>query len=232
MTGLDPGDDVGDLRPGSRRGRRRRGRLADWTGLVWALVVGCSDWPPPLCEHPATSNDTCDQRGDPHPVRLAVGPRILALRAPYISSVGYRRVMHERTIRAHTTAGTVEGFTRDGVNRWRSVPYARPPVGPLRFRAPAAGPALVGCAALPRLRQLRAPAAPLHDARPIRFRRQVPADERGLPDPQRRHARSPRRPNRCRSWSSSTAADTSWAARQPRSTTAPRWPAAVACTCR
>ncbi|SPM36439.1 carboxylesterase [Mycobacterium rhizamassiliense] len=44
--------------------------------------------------------------------------------------------MHERTIRAHTTAGTVEGFTRDGVNRWRSIPYARPPVGRLRFRAP------------------------------------------------------------------------------------------------
>jgi para-nitrobenzyl esterase len=44
--------------------------------------------------------------------------------------------MHQRTIRARTTAGTVEGFTRDGVNRWRSIPYARPPVGRLRFRAP------------------------------------------------------------------------------------------------
>src|ERR1700757_2599564 len=44
--------------------------------------------------------------------------------------------MHERTIRAHTASGTVEGFTRDGVNRWRSIPYARPPVGRLRFRAP------------------------------------------------------------------------------------------------
>jgi len=44
--------------------------------------------------------------------------------------------MHERTVRARTTAGTVEGFTRNGVNRWRSIPYARPPVGPLRLRAP------------------------------------------------------------------------------------------------
>jgi len=44
--------------------------------------------------------------------------------------------MHERTVRARTTTGTVEGFTRDGVNRWRSIPYARPPVGSLRFRAP------------------------------------------------------------------------------------------------
>ncbi len=45
-------------------------------------------------------------------------------------------IMHERTVRARTTAGIVEGFTRNGVNRWRSIPYARPPVGPLRLRAP------------------------------------------------------------------------------------------------
>jgi para-nitrobenzyl esterase len=44
--------------------------------------------------------------------------------------------MHEHTVRVTTAAGTVEGFTRDGVNRWRSIPYARSPVGVLRFRAP------------------------------------------------------------------------------------------------
>jgi para-nitrobenzyl esterase len=44
--------------------------------------------------------------------------------------------MHERTVRARTGIGIVEGFTRDGVNRWRSIPYAQPPVGRLRFRAP------------------------------------------------------------------------------------------------
>jgi para-nitrobenzyl esterase len=44
--------------------------------------------------------------------------------------------MHEHTVRATIQSGTVEGFTRDGVNRWRSIPYARPPVGPLRLRAP------------------------------------------------------------------------------------------------
>lgn len=44
--------------------------------------------------------------------------------------------MHERTIRVTIDSGTIEGFTRDGVNRWRSIPYASPPVGALRYRAP------------------------------------------------------------------------------------------------
>ncbi|WP_264003270.1 carboxylesterase family protein, partial [Mycolicibacterium sphagni] len=35
-----------------------------------------------------------------------------------------------------TEAGLVEGFTRDGVHRWRAIPYAEPPVGALRYRAP------------------------------------------------------------------------------------------------
>lgn len=44
--------------------------------------------------------------------------------------------MHERTVRAEINTGIIEGFTRDGVHRWRSVPYARAPIGPLRLRAP------------------------------------------------------------------------------------------------
>ncbi len=44
--------------------------------------------------------------------------------------------MHDRIVRATTASGTVEGFTRDGVHRWRSIPYARPPIGPLRYLAP------------------------------------------------------------------------------------------------
>lgn len=35
-----------------------------------------------------------------------------------------------------TTNGAVRGFARDGVRRWRAIPYARPPVGPLRLRSP------------------------------------------------------------------------------------------------
>ncbi|KKB99183.1 carboxylesterase/lipase family protein [Mycolicibacter arupensis] len=44
--------------------------------------------------------------------------------------------MHKNPVQATITSGIVEGFARDGVRRWRSIPYARPPVGPLRFRAP------------------------------------------------------------------------------------------------
>lgn len=44
--------------------------------------------------------------------------------------------MHDRIVRVSTEAGLVEGFTRDGVHRWRSIPYAEPPVGALRYRAP------------------------------------------------------------------------------------------------
>ncbi|MCV7424472.1 carboxylesterase/lipase family protein [Mycobacterium yunnanensis] len=44
--------------------------------------------------------------------------------------------MHERTIRVTVDSGVIEGFTADGVHRWRSIPYASPPVGPLRLRAP------------------------------------------------------------------------------------------------
>ena len=39
-------------------------------------------------------------------------------------------------VRVPTAGGAVQGFVRDGIARWRSIPYARPPMGPLRFRAP------------------------------------------------------------------------------------------------
>ena len=95
--------------------------------------------------------------------------------------------MHDRIVRATIASGTVEGFTRDGVNRWRSIPYARAPIGPLRFRAPQPPEPWRGCAALPHVCQLRPATAHLHRDR----HRQIPADERGLPDAQRGDARAP-----------------------------------------
>lgn len=44
--------------------------------------------------------------------------------------------MHERTKRVTISSGVIEGFTRDRVHRWRSIPFASPPVGRLRYRAP------------------------------------------------------------------------------------------------
>ena len=39
-------------------------------------------------------------------------------------------------LRVSTTSGTVEGFTEGDVSRWLAIPYARPPRGALRLRAP------------------------------------------------------------------------------------------------
>ena len=38
--------------------------------------------------------------------------------------------------RARTTLGTVRGLAHEGLASFRGIPYAAPPVGPLRFRSP------------------------------------------------------------------------------------------------
>lgn len=37
---------------------------------------------------------------------------------------------------AKTRQGTVSGSAEQGIHIWRGIPYAAPPVGPLRWRAP------------------------------------------------------------------------------------------------
>ncbi|MCE3552338.1 carboxylesterase family protein [Pseudonocardia sp. RS11V-5] len=49
-----------------------------------------------------------------------------------------------RAPEAVTTAGRIRGVEKDGVARFLGVPYAAPPVGPLRFAAPAPAPAWDG----------------------------------------------------------------------------------------
>ena len=39
-------------------------------------------------------------------------------------------------MRVAVTGGEIEGVVRRGLRMWRGIPYAAPPVGPLRFRAP------------------------------------------------------------------------------------------------
>ncbi len=44
--------------------------------------------------------------------------------------------MASAPLRVATNNGEVEGFVRRGMRRFRGIPYAEPPVGPLRLRAP------------------------------------------------------------------------------------------------
>ena len=115
--------------------------MVDGASAAWSTArVDGTGWirsafPPTACEHPATSTDAAIRPAIRIPARLA-GRHAIARSGAAAGGLRYRRVMHEHTVRATIDSGTVEGFTRDGVNRWRSIPYARPPVGPLRLRAP------------------------------------------------------------------------------------------------
>ena len=88
-----------------------------------------------------------------------------------------------------TRQGKVEGESRGAHQRFLGIPYAAPPTGELRFRAPRAPAAWAGVRAA-------------HGVRPLRARRtrascpawQSGAAERGLPVPERLHAARRRAP--------------------------------------
>lgn len=106
--------------------------------LAGADIRGCEvgwDSSPPPGEQATNSTAAPTVTAMRIPARLAGAWHAQCLPAA-AAVVRYGRFMHERTVRAKINAGIVEGFTRDGVHRWRSIPYAKPPVGPLRFRAP------------------------------------------------------------------------------------------------
>lgn len=93
--------------------------------------------------------------------------------------------MHEHTVRATISTAIVEGFTRDGVNRWRSIPYAGLPVGPLRYRAPRPAESRRGV----RYCHGFANCAPQQRKYTITGLGKYQADGRGLPHAQRRRSR-------------------------------------------
>ena len=66
-------------------------------------------------------------------VVLLVAVTPLVLLAPWLLSPAHAA---NAAPLAHTTAGDVEGVSLDGAATFRGLPYAAPPVGPLRWRAP------------------------------------------------------------------------------------------------
>lgn len=56
--------------------------------------------------------------------------------APAAPRAGRKSVTTPRDLVVKTTAGPVRGYLNDGIRTFRGVPYAEPPVGPLRFKPP------------------------------------------------------------------------------------------------
>ncbi len=79
--------------------------------------------------------------GDPHPMQQPTLTRrqflsTTALATLALRSSPLRALAAPTTITVHTPSGALRGEQSAGVNVFRGVPFAEPPVGPLRFRPP------------------------------------------------------------------------------------------------
>lgn len=71
----------------------------------------------------------------------ALSMRWLALAALMLMTAPlHARAIEGRPVAVATPAGTLEGRAKDGVEAFVGIPYAAPPVGPLRWRPPAPAP--------------------------------------------------------------------------------------------
>ena len=189
--------------------------------------IGVIRWPSPSVdrEHPATSNKIAISPAIRVPARLGADAPLLSRRGgewyslPSDDARTHRPRDHR--LRHH------EGFTRDGVNRWRAIPYARPPVGLLRLRAPQPVEPWPGvrychsvgyCAPQQRMYTILAPGKyqPMsEDCLTLNVVAPKSPPDTSLPVMVFIHG-----------------AATSWEFRRPRSTTARPWRARAVCTCR
>ena len=96
--------------------------------------------------------------------------------------------------------GLLEGRVEDGLTVYRGIPFAAPPVGDLRWRAPQPAAKWNGVRQADKLRTA------MRAGRLRSARRQAAADQRGLPLSQCLDAREVGAMTRCRCWCGSMAA--------------------------
>ncbi len=145
-------------------------------------AVGDVRLPSTVDEHPATSADAATSTAIRIPARLAAraATRGSGASGSTVSSLPSGSCTNA-PFASPSTAAPSRASPATACTAGDPFPFARPPVGKLRYRAPAAGTAVAGCPVLPRVHLLRTATAQVHPARG----RQVPADERGLPDAER-----------------------------------------------